>query len=232
MVCVKKPLLLVLLRLTFVTIFLMLKFIALIVVGLLVLSLSELIRKRVGVRNEYSRKTYHIVHAILISMAPFLVSYKIIIGLELLLFVEMLIIRKFKLLPWLYDVGRISWGDFFTVAGVVSVSLLKPDPWVFLAAMLHLGFADTLAALVGKRYGQSTSYKIFGQTKSLAGSLAFYVVSLFITLVALQFTPLQHHSLSIVLLLPPLVTLAENLSPFGSDNFIIPIVVVLIFQAI
>ena len=210
----------------------MLKFMALVMVGLLVLTISEFIRKRVGVHNEYSRKTYHVVHAILFGLAPFLVSYQIIIGLELLLFLEMLIIRRFKLLPWLYDVGRVSWGDFFTVAGVVLIALLRPDPWVFLAAMLHLGLADTVAALVGKRFGKSTSYKVFGQTKSLIGSLAFYAMSLFITYIALHYTPLQHHSLSVLLLLPPLVTLAENLSPFGSDNFIIPAVVVLVFQAI
>lgn len=210
----------------------MLKFSALILVGLVVLTISEFIRKRVTVDNEYSRKTYHIVHAVLIGLAPFFVSYQIIIGLELLLLLEMIIIRRFNLLPWLHEVGRVSWGDLFTVAGVIVISLISPDAWVFLAAMLHLGFADSIAALVGKRYGSSTSYKVFGQTKSLAGSLAFYATSVIITVLALQYTPLQAHSLAVLLLLPPLVTLAENVSLFGSDNFIIPVVVVAFFQLV
>ncbi len=210
----------------------MLKFSALIFVGLAVLTISEFIRKRVTVDNEYSRKTYHIVHAVLIGLAPFFVSYQVIIGLELLLLVEMIVIRRFNLLHWLHSVGRVSWGDLFTVAGVVLVSLINPDAWVFLAAMLHLGFADSIAALVGKRFGASTSYKVFGQTKSLIGSLAFYGMSVIITGLALQYTPLQAHSLIVLLLLPPLVALAENVSLFGSDNFVIPVVVVVFFQLV
>lgn len=211
---------------------LMLKFILLSLSGLAVLSVSEFIRKRVGVHNEYSRKTYHVVHALIIGVAPFLVSYKTIILFELFLMLEMLIIRRYKLLPWLYDVGRISWGDLFTVAGVVLVALLKPDPWVFLAAMLHLGLADSIAALVGKRYGRGTRYQVFGHEKSLVGSLAFLVTSILIIVCVLAFTPLQIHPLYALAILAPLVTLSENLSIFGSDNFIIPVVVVLALQAL
>lgn len=208
----------------------MLEFAALIIIGLVALTISEFIRKRVAVDNEYSRKTYHIVHAVLFGLAPFLVSYQIIIGLELLLLLEILIIRRYNLLPWLHEVGRLSWGDVFTIAGVVVISLLQPDSWIFLAAMLHLGFADSAAALVGKKYGKSTSYKVFGQTKSLVGSLAFYVTSFTITLVLMQYMPPQYHSLAVLLLLPPLVTLVENIGIFGSDNFVIPVVLVLFFQ--
>ncbi len=210
----------------------MLKFIALAVLGILILSFSEFIRKRVGLANEYSRKNYHAVHAILIGFAPFLVSYQIIIGFEILLFAEMLLIRKYKLMPWLHDVGRISWGDLFTVSGVVFISLLNPNPWVFLAAMFHLGLADSAAALIGKKYGKTTSYKVFGNVKSIVGSMAFLVTSIVITVATLVLTPLQVQPLYVLLILPPLVTLSENLSVFGSDNFVIPVVVVLVLQAL
>lgn len=210
----------------------MLKFIVLAILGLLILSISEFIRKRVGLANEYSRKNYHAVHAVLIGFAPFLVSYQIIIGFEILLFVEMLLVRKYKLMPWLYDVGRISWGDLFGVCGVIFISVLNPDPWVFLVAMFHLGLADSAAALIGKKYGKTTSYKVFGNVKSLVGSMAFLLTSVVITIAALALTPLQIQSLYVLLILPPLVTLSENISIFGSDNFVIPAVVVLVLQAL
>ena len=208
----------------------MFKFILVAISGLMLLYLSELIRRRVRVLNEYSRKTYHVVHALVFAVAPFLVSYKIIILLELLLFGEMLIVRKYKLLPWLYEVGRISWGDLFTIAGVVSIALLKPDPWIFLVAMLHLAFADTIAALVGKKYGKTTRYKVFGQEKSLAGSVAFYCTSLFIMTVTVMLGVLNHSPEYALLILPPLVTITENVSIFGSDNFVIPVVVVILLR--
>jgi phytol kinase len=113
---------------------------------------------------------------------------------------------------------------------VVLIALLEPNKWIFLAAMLHLALADAMAALIGKRYGKSTKYKVFGQSKSLIGSLTFYIISLAITTIVVNFTPLGQASLPVLLLLPPLVTLAENVSFFGSDNFVIPAVVVLFLQ--
>jgi phytol kinase len=208
----------------------MIKFLLLILVALAILLTTEFIRKRFRVRNESMRKTYHLVHGVLFGVAPFFVSYPVIIAIELILLVEMFIVRRFNLLPWLYEVGRLSWGDVFTVGGVLTICLLHPDKWVFLAAMLHLAFADSLAALIGRRYGASTSYKVFSQKKSLIGSLAFFAVSFILTLGALNFTPLEYVPLSLVLLLPPIVTLAENVSIYGSDNFVIPVVVVLLLR--
>ncbi len=63
----------------------MFKLLLVILAGLCVLLISELIRRRLHVSNEDSRKTYHVVHALIMAAAPFLVSYKIIIILEALL---------------------------------------------------------------------------------------------------------------------------------------------------
>ncbi|HSX46521.1 MAG TPA: hypothetical protein VLF87_00835 [Patescibacteria group bacterium] len=209
----------------------MLTFLLIVAAGLLYLLVYELLRNKLHLSNEYSRKTFHAVHGVLVGMAPFFISYRWIIAFELLLFIEMLLVRRYRLLRWLYQVGRVSWGDFFTVAGVVIVALMHPNKWIFLAAMLHLGLADAAAALVGKRYGKSTSYKVFGQTKSLAGSLAFYAVSIAIMIGIVHFGQLQPAFWPIILLLPPLVTLGENVSIFGSDNMVIPILVVLLLAA-
>lgn len=206
----------------------MLNFILIILAGLLCLALSEFVRRRLGLHNEYSRKTFHAVHALIVGAAPFFVSYQIIILFELLLLADMIIIRRFKLFPWLHEVGRISWGDIFTVAGVITIALMKPNDWVFLAAMLHLGLADAGAALVGKRWGGKTEYMVFGNKKSLVGSLAFYGISLVITAVLLQLTSFGQASWLILLLLPPLATLGENVSFYGADNFVVPVLVVLV----
>jgi hypothetical protein len=92
----------------------MLEFFLISLAGLGVLSVSELVRRRLGIANEASRKTYHIVHGLLIGVAPFFVSYNIINMLELLVLGEMVLVRFFKLLPWLYKVcrGSITSADF------------------------------------------------------------------------------------------------------------------------
>jgi dolichol kinase len=108
---------------------------------------------------------------------------------------------------------------------------MHPNTWVFLAAMLHLGLADAGAALIGKRWGEKTAYKVFGQKKSLIGSLAFYIISFIITAILLQITSFGTASWLVLLLLPPLVTLGENVSIYGADNFVIPVLVVLVLSA-
>jgi phytol kinase len=202
-----------------------------IVAGLLVLVFSELVRRRLRISNEDSRKTYHVVHALIISAAPFLVSYHIIILLELVLLLNMFWVRRLKLFSWLYNVGRLSWGEYFGIAGVVLIAWLHPNKWVFLAAMLHLGIADAAAALIGKRYGKGYQFKVFGQIKSIPGSLAFLIASIIITVVVIVWSQ-SGASYMMLLLLPPLATLAETASPFGTDNFVIPVLVVLVLNTL
>jgi dolichol kinase len=160
------------------------------------------------------------------------VSYDIIILLELALLGTMLFVRTFKLFEWLYNVGRISWGEYFGVAGVIIISLIAPNKWVFLAAMLHLGFADAVAALIGKRYGKNYQFKVFGQIKSLPGSLAFYIASIAITTIVIVASQSSAGSLVVLALLPLLATLAETSSPFGADNLVLPVLVVLVLNAL
>lgn len=206
----------------------MLTLLLIIAVGIMLLAVSEFIRKRLGVSNEDSRKTYHIVHALIIGVAPFLVSYSVIIALEVLLLTGMVVVKYFNWFPWLYKVGRISWGEYFGIAGVIVVALMKPNKWIFLAAMLHLGIADAAAAVVGKRYGKKQQFKVFGQIKSLPGSAAFYISSFILTYGVILAAHPGGDAIYLVALLPLLTTFAEAVSPFGSDNFVLPVLVTLV----
>lgn len=204
----------------------MLSLVLVIVVGLVILAFSEFVRKRLKISNEDSRKTYHVVHALVIAVAPFLVSYGTIIALEIALLLTMLVVRQFKLLPWLYKVGRISWGDYFGVIGVIVIALMNPNKWVFLAAILHLGIADAAAALIGKRYGKKQQFKVFGQVKSLVGSAAFFLSSFILTYIVIHVSQSGGDAVLLMATLPLLATCAEAVSPFGTDNLVIPVLVV------
>lgn len=207
-------------------------FVTVLGIGFVVLAVSELARRRLHVPNEDARKTYHIVHALIVGAAPFLISYNALIVLELLLLAVMIFVRRFKLFTWLYQVGRLSWGEYFGAIGVVLIALLTPNKWVFLAAMLHLGIADAAAALIGKRYGKNHQFTVFGQIKSLPGSAAFFASSLVIMTLVIITSQTGGGNVFFMLLLPPLITLAEVVSPFGTDNFVIPVAVVLLLNSL
>lgn len=196
-------------------------------VGILVLALSENLRRRYKLHNELSRKIVHSVHALSIATWPYFVSYKFIIVAELLFLLAVAIAHKNRLFDWLRDVSRKTWGEFFYPVGIIITALLAPQAWIFVVVLLHIGVADSLAAIVGKRYGQKTSFKIFHYNKSVAGMLTFWVVSLAIVSV---FT-LTHQSYfnesawSVIIVLPVVLSVLEGLSVWGTDNIVIPLAV-------
>jgi phytol kinase len=111
--------------------------------------------------------------------------------------------------------------------------LLARTKWEFAAAVLILGLADAIAAIVGKKYGAKTSYLVLGQKKSLLGSLAFFVVTI---IVLIGFTALAPHidpvSFWFILPIALLITLTENVGVYGTDNLLIPIAAIVLLNAL
>jgi dolichol kinase len=96
---------------------------------------------------------------------------------------------------------------------------------------LFVAIADGMAAVVGKKYGtKKQSYHVFNMYKTYAGSCAYYVFAYICLLVGLLLSggSLQgQHWVYVFAALPPVTMLLEAVSPYGIDNIIVPIVVVL-----
>jgi phytol kinase len=102
------------------------------------------------------------------------------------------------------------------------------------AGALALTWGDALAALVGRRYGRHR-YRIWGGERSLEGSAAMFAasaMSMFMALALLPGSALCAYAAPIELgraLLATLLgagaaTLAEAVSPHGTDNLSVPLV--------
>ena len=193
--------------------------------------------------NESFRKLFHVIHALALVGLAFVVPLQWIIGLEVLFFVSTIITRYLvvtkshllKAVGYLsraYKVGRVSYGEFFYPISIIILVLLAHSKWEFAASVLILGLADTAAAIIGKKYGKHSSYKILGQKKSPIGSLAFFTVCFFIIAGFVSVAPLSiQPGLLYVLSVTLLITISENLGVYGSDNLFIPIVAVLLLNA-
>jgi phytol kinase len=194
--------------------------------------------------NESFRKLFHIMHGVTLAGLAFVVPLNWLIGLEILFFVSMIITRYlvthqnhfFTIIGYFsraYKVGRISYGEFFYPISVILLVLLARTKWEFAAAVLILGLADAIAAIVGKKYGAKTSYLVLGQKKSLLGSLAFFVVTI---IVLIGFTALAPHidpvSFWFILPIALLITLTENVGVYGTDNLLIPIAAIVLLNAL
>jgi phytol kinase len=207
---------------------------ALLILGIIVGSSSLFICERLSVRGvinaELARKIPHLISGCIVATWPLYVSRDAIIMLALVYCLLTLVTNKLKVFRTLRLVNRKSWGEWFYPAGVIAVALLNPTKWIFTVALLHFGIADALAAIVGKRYGtQRTTYRVFGHTKTIVGSAAFYLTSLLLVSLLLFFDhSLASSRLMIVSLVPVVSTFLENIGVFGADNMFVPFGVALL----
>lgn len=187
---------------------------------------GEIIQHRLDYHPEITRKFIHISVASFAASWPFFMSWSNVELMSLLLFGGVVLSKRMAFFRSIHDVKRLTWGEVFFPISMGMAALLSQNEWVFAAAMLHLGLADGLAAIAGTLFGDKHRYKVLGHTKSRAGSLTFWVCS-FIILLIFGVLHGPHDSWTILLWLPLLATAFENIGIGGSDNIIVPMLIVI-----
>jgi dolichol kinase len=200
---------------------------------LIVLLLDEFFWRRKLVHGELKRKFVHIVVTIFVAFWPWIMSWKSIQLIGIAMVLVLLVNRQLKILHYLGNSRQRTYGEVFLALAITTTALLTDNKVFFAIAMLHVALADGLAAVIGTKFGRNWSYKVFSQTKTIAGSMTFWIVSLFILGVGLLWAhnviPLNHYSI-LLIILPPILTLVENIAALGIDNLAVPVVVVIALQ--
>lgn len=188
--------------------------------------LGELLQHRYNYHPEITRKFIHISVATFAATWPLFMSWGDIGSVSILLFFGVLISKRLAFFHSIYDVKRLTWGEIFFPVSIGMSALLQADTLTYVAAMLHLGLADGLAAIIGTLFGGHHRYKIFGHTKTRAGTITFFICSFMIILFCGVLNGAQDSWLTL-LWLPALATVFENVGIAGADNFIVPMLIVL-----
>jgi len=196
----------------------------------LILVFAEYLSRYKGVHSELTRKIVHVLVGMFVAFWPFFLSWRQIQVLSLMFLVVVIVSIRLNLFGSIHAVSRNSWGEVLFAVIIGILAFISTDPWVFAAAMLHLSLADGLAAVVGLAYGDHNSYRILGRTKSLAGSLAFFFTSATIMFWYVSFSGAEASAV-VLLWLPVVATIAENLSGEGTDNLVIPLLVALVLTS-
>ena len=195
------------------------------VVGVIVLVVQLLFHFKLLV-GEHSRKLIHILTAIWMATWRFNLTHLEITYLGLALLSGIFFVKQFKLFNSIFDVDRVTYGEFIFVIGIIVTSLVFPNPWVYALAVVNLGAADGLAALIGKRYGK-IKYNVFGSTKSLVGFMTIMTVTT-ITGAAFFWLAADYHPQPIFIFTHIITSAAvisglEFVSFKGLDNLTIPL---------
>lgn len=195
--------------------------------------LAELFSKYRVLKGEYNRKFFHITAGSFIAFWPWLISWRAIQTLSVLMFLVMLAGRYRNLFSYNGHVHRVTYGDIFLALAILLCSFISHSKIFFAVAILQVALADGFAAVVGITYGKHWYYKVLGHKKTLVGSMVFWLVSICIFGIGLLaahnvFSFGQYYLM--LLLLPPALTLIENASVFGLDNLLIPILTIAILR--
>jgi dolichol kinase len=122
-------------------------------------------------------------------------------------------------------VQRRTWGELFFAMSIGICAVLSQSGWMFAAAMLVMGVADGFAALVGTLFN-GRKYQVFGHTKSVHGTTTFLIMTILI-LIGCSWGHGFVLTLAGFVLLPVIVTVLENIAVAGTDNFFVPLAIII-----
>lgn len=195
-------------------------------VVLLILYFAERGARAKHLHPELTRKFVHVTVGTFVAFWPFYLSWGIITSVSLLFMVIIAVSMRYDILRSIHSVQRTTKGELLFALAIGVVALLATNKWVFMASMLNLSLGDGIAALVGILKGEGNEYKVFGHTKSRAGTIAFLVVSVIISIIYMLFSG-AGFSIVTLLVVPVLAAATENVAINGTDNLAIPVIVVL-----
>lgn len=194
---------------------------------------AEVARANKWVSGERARKIIHILIGVWGAWLPLWLGWRSIIVLGVILFFGVLLANHLKLFKSIHSVGRSTVGEYLFPVSMILLAVLFKNTVIFAAAMLELGVADGLAAVIGTRYGKKTVFKVLGQKKSKHGTLTFFVCSTVILFWALY---TQHPALAgasfisyavtalLSICLSVTLTIAELIGIKGTDNITVPFI--------
>jgi phytol kinase len=195
---------------------------ALVVLGILLF--AEYGWRKHWLNGEIGRKFVHITVGTFVAFWPFFMDWEDIRILSLAFFVVVLLSMQLGIFRAINSVLRPTYGEIFFALSVGLLTVVTVSKSIYAVAILQMALADGFAAIVGTYYGRENKYHLFGRTKSIVGSLTFFVISLALLT---GYALLSNAGLAwqYVVIAAAGATLVENIAALGFDNLFVPIAV-------
>jgi phytol kinase len=206
-----------------------------------VIAFAQFLLANHGVSSFTSRKIVHISvsHWWLIAM-----TFHESVGFALIGPISFVVLNAVSFASGMFEsmedpARRKNLGTIYFPISLIMLVLFTfggPAPvYVGALATLVLGYGDGLASLIGYHYGRR-SIRIFGERKSVEGSLTMLVASFLVSVIVIASLSGEVIPLSELLLralaVSALAAAVELVTPLGLDNISVPVAVGLTYQAI
>lgn len=213
-----------------------LTFIFLIAISFL-LTTTELIYRRLGLKGEVTRKIAHLTATLSTVTFPYLFDdHWYVLGLSTFFFVILFVSRHGTQLKSIHDITRKSVGSYLLPISIYFtfyVSTKLDNDFVFILPILILAISDPIAGILGINITEKNhQIVLFGKklNKTTIGTGSFFISSLIISIVALYLNRevFDLKTFWLAFGVAAISTVAELLSGRGTDNFTIPASVLLL----
>ncbi len=190
-----------------------------------VLILVELISRRGVLHPEIARKSIHITAGLIMVVLPIFMDRPQILLTNVIFLLGVLVLTGWlHIFKAVHSVKRWTIGEFLYPPSGVLVVLLFDDLRVYSVSILVLLVSDSLAGLVGRKYG-GEGFRVWRGQKSALGSLTFFLSTLII-LAGFTVLTLGSPTATIWLMVifgSVLLTAVEAISGGGIDNLTVPL---------
>ena len=106
---------------------------------------------------------------------------------------------------------------YYAISWTVLAFLFFDQPWIIAVGIAAMSYGDGMASLVGERIGKR-KYNIFGDPKSIEGSLAMFLVLIATLWIVLSYYAVLPVNFMIIPLVALVATILEGITPKGLDN--------------
>lgn len=190
----------------------------------LLIILCEWLNRKRHVDSEYTRKFAHIVSSLSVLLFPLVFAdIRYVLILCVTFFITLLVANQMNIFHSIDGVGRRTSGSYLLALSVgisYYISVRMENSMLYTLPILILAISDPLAGVIGK--WALSKHILSGKT--VAGSLTFLISSLIICLIYLTSIHYEHvYRLSAIIAF--CATVAELLSPRGTDNLTIPLTI-------
>lgn len=193
---------------------------------LLIFAVAEAWRAWGNPEPEWTRKLVHFGGGIVSATLPWVIaSHWTVLALGAAFALIIGGSKRMGLLRSVHGVSRSSQGGVYFPLSVYLLFLLSSTrPVFYLISILVLVVADTMAALVGSRYGRAT-YPVEKDRRSLEGSAVFFLTTFLIVHLPLLLLTEMDRAATVVIgiQLALVVTFFEAISVGGNDNLLVPL---------
>jgi dolichol kinase len=119
---------------------------------------------------------------------------------------------------------------YYAITWTVLAYVFFDHREIIAMGILAMSYGDGLASLIGIKYGKR-KYTVFKDTKSYIGSIAMFLCTFLLLVIAVVFyaEPLTTRAVTYLLCMAGVATVVEGITPLGLDNLSVPFVVAVMY---